>query len=382
MKKHYLLPSLFVLLLATFAFFSCNHDENEDEYLPVSPVVLDVTQVPYPKLSDYKFFEGEIKNLEPAYKVLPYKPASELFTDYAHKKRFVWMPAGAKATYNGDDNVLEFPVGAVLIKNFYYDELLPSHEKRIIETRLLIKQSETTYDTDGNPTSSGWHAYDYIWNEEQTEAFLDVEGNGSFVPLSFVENGQTKEAFYKIPSASECRTCHKINVNQTLNGEIMIPIGVKPQNLNNVFDYGTSQRNQLQKWVAEGYLESNIPSEIVSTVDYKDASQPLELRVRSYLDINCAHCHRVGGHCDYTNMRFNFSNSDLGQLGVCMTPQFNVEGLPFVLNAGDANNSELIYRINSTDGSVMMPFIGRSVVHEEAVALLSEWVNSLDQTCD
>lgn len=381
MKRNYLLLSLLITLLASFAFYSCNSDEDEDDYVPVSPVVLDVTQVPYPKLSDYKFFEGDLKDLVPAYKVLPYKPASELFTDYAHKKRFVWMPPGVKASYNGDDNTLEFPVGAVLIKNFYYEEILPSHEKRIIETRLLIKTHETTFDGEGNPTNSGWQAYDYIWNEDQTEAFLDVEGNGVFIPLSFVEGGQTKEAYYKIPSSSECRTCHKINVNQTLNGEIMIPIGVKPQNLNNVFDYGTSQRNQLQKWIAEGYLENNIPSNILSTVNYSDPSQPLELRARSYVDINCAHCHRIGGHCDYTDMRFNFSNTNLADLGVCMTPQFNVEGLPFVINGGSALNSELVYRINSTDGSVMMPFIGRSIVHEEGVALMSDWINSLEH-CD
>lgn len=96
MKRNYLLLSLLATVLASFAFYSCNSDEDEDDYVPVSPVVLDVTQVPYPKLSDYKFFEGDLKDLVPAYKVLPYKPASELFTDYAHKKRFVWMPPGVR----------------------------------------------------------------------------------------------------------------------------------------------------------------------------------------------------------------------------------------------------------------------------------------------
>jgi hypothetical protein len=27
-------------------------------------------------------------------------------------KRFVWMPEGTHATYNGDENIFEFPVGA------------------------------------------------------------------------------------------------------------------------------------------------------------------------------------------------------------------------------------------------------------------------------
>lgn len=383
MKKNYLLLCFVAIILGAGIFISCNHDDNEDEYLPVSPVVLDVTQVPYAKLSDYHFFDGgELKELSPSYKVLPYRPASELFTDYAHKKRFVWMPQGTKATFNGNDNTLEFPVGAVLIKNFYYDDVLPDHTTKIIETRILIKKREPQYNDDGDEINSGWEPYVYIWNDAQTEAFLDTEQQGVFVPVSFMHNGQQKDAFYKIPADTECRTCHKINLNETLNGEIVIPVGVKPQNLNYVYDYGTSQRNQLEKWVAEGYLENNIPATISSTVDYNDTSKPLELRARSYMDINCAHCHRQGGHCDYVNVRFNFSNSDPETVGICATPLFNVDNLPYVINAGNAANSEIIHRISSTDGSVMMPFIGRSIVHEEGVQLMTDWINSMQNHCN
>ncbi|RZJ71823.1 hypothetical protein [Flavobacterium sp.] len=383
MKKNYLLLCFIAIVSAAGVFVSCNRDEDEDEYLPVSPVVLDITQVPYAKLSDYHFFdEGELKELKPSYKVLPYKPASELFTDYAHKKRFVWMPNGVKATFNGNDNTLEFPVGAVLVKNFYYDDVLPNHETKIIETRIMIKKREAVQDPQGNTTDSGWEPYVYIWNDEQTEAFLDTELQGSFIPLSFMHNGQQKDAYYKIPADTECRTCHKLNPNGVLNGEVVVPIGTKPQNLNYTYNYGTSQRNQLEKWVAEGYLDANIPASIVSTVDYNDTSKSLEMRARSYIDINCAHCHRAGGHCAYVDVRFNFSNTDPQVGGICMTPLFNVENLPYIMSAGDAANSELIYRINSTDGSVMMPYIGRSIVHEEGVQLMSDWINSMQNHCE
>jgi hypothetical protein len=135
MKKNYLQSAL-LLFFAAVAMISCT-GSNEDEYEPVSPVVLDVTQVPYARLSDYKFFLGELKNLEPAYRVIPYKPSSELFSDYAHKKRFVWMPSGAMATYDGDGNVLDFPVGAVLIKTFYYEDVLPSHTQKLSKRACL-----------------------------------------------------------------------------------------------------------------------------------------------------------------------------------------------------------------------------------------------------
>lgn len=376
MRKNYLLSLLF--LFTCVLLDSCSSQDENNEYIPLSPVVLDVTQVPYAKLSDYKFFTGEMKNMEPAYRVIPYKPSSELFSDYAHKKRFIWMPSGVQATYDGDDNAFDFPVGSVLIKTFYYEDVLPSHTQKIIETRLLVKVAEEITAGQGTP-NSGWRYYDYIWNEDQTDATLETSGNGTFTPIMFVENGVTKSTNYKTPAATECATCHKINRQQT--GEIVVPIGVKPQNLNNIYDYGTSQRNQLQKWQSVGYLDNTLPSHINSTVDWRDTSKSLELRARSYIDINCAHCHREGGHCDYVNMRFNFSNPDLNAFGVCMVPSHIINGLPYVITAGDFDQSELGVRISSTEASVRMPIIGRTLVHEEGVQLMKDWINSLQNPC-
>ena len=112
MKKTYLLFSLLFALIGIV--LSCS--KTEEEYVIV-PVVK--SEMPYAKLSDYGFFTGTLKNFMPATNVLPYEPASSLFADFAHKKRFLYMPQGTKATYNGDGNVLEYPVGAVLIKSFY-----------------------------------------------------------------------------------------------------------------------------------------------------------------------------------------------------------------------------------------------------------------------
>ncbi|MCX6184692.1 MAG: hypothetical protein NTX74_06555, partial [Flavobacterium sp.] len=324
-----------------------------------------------PKLSDYHFFVGELKNQNPAYAVLPYQPASSLFSDYAHKKRFVWLPKNTKASYNGAENVLEFPVGAVLIKTFYYDNVQPANTTKIIETRLLIRKAD------------GWKLYDYIWNEQQTEAYLDTDGNGVFVPVTWIENGSTKSTTYKIPSQTECVTCHKINPTQSANGEKETPIGPKPQNLNTLYNYGTTTKNQLEKWKQMGYINNTLPalSSIYSTVDWRDTSKPLALRARSYIDMNCAHCHRVGGHCDYVPQRFDFSNTNNYTLGVCLTPLFQVPDHPYVVNAGNADQSELVYRIDTNEGSEMMPIIGRTLIHDEGVQLIKDWINSLDPTC-
>ncbi len=366
-KKIYLIGSL---ILSSIMLFSCNDDDSNYTEIPVSPVVVNLSQVPYSKLSDYKFFNGEIKNQIPSLDVLPYEPTSSLFADYAHKKRFVWMPKNTKATYNGDDNILDFPIGTVLIKTFYYNNVKPNNTTKIIETRLLIKKAD------------GWKAYDYIWNNEQTEANLDTEEQGVFIPIEWTENGISKSTTYKIPSQTECLTCHKINPNQTTNGEITIPIGPKPQNLNSDFNYGNETKNQLEKWKSVGYLDANMPTNIKSTVNWEDTSKSLELRARSYIDINCAHCHRTGGHCDYVAMKFNFSNTNLNDFGLCMTPLFTIDNGPFVINGGNANRSELIQRIETTEGASMMPIIGRTLIHEEGVQLMKDWINSINTTCN
>ena len=112
MKKNKVFFTLIFFLSFTLCLVSCSNQDNE--YVPVSPVLVDLTQVPYAKLSDYKFFEGELKLQNPSLNVIPFEPASSLFTDYAHKKRFVWMPSNVKASYDGDDNVLNFPIASLL----------------------------------------------------------------------------------------------------------------------------------------------------------------------------------------------------------------------------------------------------------------------------
>jgi uncharacterized repeat protein (TIGR03806 family) len=374
MKKHYLLLTLTILSIGMF--WACS--DSDDEYIPVSPVIVDLTQVPYPKLSDYKFFEGDLKNQIPALNVIPYAPASSLFTDYAHKKRFVWMPSGTKGTYVADSKVFELPVGAVLIKTFYYDNVQPSNTTRIIETRLMIRKA------------TGWIFADYVWNEDQTEAYFDLAG--SFTAISWKdENNVIKSANYKIPTEVQCIICHKEKqMENNVEVTVHLPIGIKPQNLNFNYNYGNETKNQLTKWIEQGYLESNfsLPTPENTTVDYNDTSKSLELRARSYVDINCAHCHQQDRHCDYRPMRFDFKDTGdtngLTNMGVCVNTSDMQDfdpALDKVVNPENPGKSMMYYRLNTTNQAYRMPLHGRTIIHEEGVALIEQWINSL-HPCD
>ncbi len=378
MRKYYILISVFVVVLSVV--ISCTQFDDTTEYTPVSPVQVDLTLVPYPVLSDYHFFEGEMKNQIPALNVLPYKPASSLFSDYAHKKRFVWMPPGLSATYNSDSTTLELPVGAALIKTFYYDNVqnvTPVGATRIVETRIMIRKA------------TGWIFANYVWNAAQTEAYFDL--NGSFTPITWIdENNVEKTVNYRIPNDAQCIVCHK--KREIIGGnsvETYVPIGIKPQNLNFGYTYSTTARNQLSKWIEQGYLQNNFtfPTVANSTINYEDTSKPLLLRARSYVDINCAHCHQDNRHCDYRPMRFAFTETanNPTNMGVCVETQ-DMQDFPSslskIVTPGNINRSMMYYRLNTTDEAIRMPLHGRTIIHDEGIALIQAWINSLPGTCD
>ncbi len=355
-SNNYFLFLLFLILVA------CNSNESEN-YTPVptSPVVLNLESVPYAQLSDYHFFQGNLKDQNPSYGVIPYKPASELFTDYAEKSRFIWLPKGTKATYVNDIQNLNLPIGSALIKNFYYNNVQPANVTKIIETRVMIRKS------------SGWIFAEYVWNDEQTDALL--QSTGSSIPISWKDNDNVIQTIdYQIPTPNQCMTCHS-------NNETAIPIGIKPQNLNCNYTYAEGSQNQLQKLIDFGYLENNLPVAINSIVDYKDTSKSLDLRVRSYFDINCAHCHSDGGSASYFPLlRLAFSETeDPEKMGVCVAASSQIPGLPRgkIVNPGNSAESYLYFSMNTNLTFNRMPRIGRTIIHKEGIQLVEQWINSL-----
>ena len=345
------------ILLVSIAFSSCS---SNDDYVEIPQLPVSIGESLYPKLSDYNFFKGDIKLQNPSDEILPFAPLSTLFTDYAKKKRFVFMPKNTKATYLGDDESLNFPVGAAIIKTFYYDAVLPSNNARIIETRLMIKRD------------TGWVFAEYVWNDEQTEAYLQM--GGSTTAVSFKHNGITQNINYEIPSESQCATCHN-------SGDQPLPIGTKPQNLNNSYLYADGSKNQLTKWIEKGFLTDNLPANINSVIDYNDTSKDLNLRARSYFDINCAHCHHEDGSAYYVDLRFGFSQStDLSNLGVYQAAGIPVPGVShgLIVAPNNAAESSLYYMMGTNNPAIKMPRLGRTIVDQEGLALVEAWINSLD----
>ena len=213
-----------------------------------------------------------------------------------------------------------------------------------------------------------------IRDRDQTEASFGLDG--SVVDISWLQNGEERNISYRIPSASECLTCHKIS-------DGAIPNGVKPRNINKTLDYRTNSMNQLDKWMEMGYLNS-YPTDLEAVANWKDLSEPLERRVRSYIDINCAHCHSDNTHCEYRPIRLSYeATEDLANMGVCLTPDTNLgNGTDLIINPGNISRSVLHFRMTSNEEQYRMPLIGRSIVHDEAIEMIEEWIISLDDNCN
>jgi len=318
---------------------------------------VDLSSWGHTTLSAYGFFTGALKNLEPAEGVVLYDLNSALFTDYAMKKRFVKIPKGHAARYHPTE-VLEFPEGTVLIKNFFYpaDFRKPKEKIRILETRLLMLQ-------DGQ-----WKPLPYIWNEEQTEAHLDIAGKT--VPLSWIHtDGAIRNVNYSIPNVNQCKGCHAKN-------ERVVPIGPTARQLNGRLP-GTEQ-TQLIAWQKQGLLQQ-VPEAhtLPRLAAYDDVHEPVADRARAWLEINCAHCHRPDGPAKTSGLHLLASVTQSTALGIGKAPVAAGKGSGgrlFSIVPGKPDESILQYRIESTHPGSMMPELGRTLVHTEGVALVRQWI--------
>ena len=115
-------------------------------------------------------------------------------------------------------------------------------------------------------------------------------------------------------------------------------------------------------------------------VDWEDDSYSLDERVRSYLDINCGHCHISTGGANSTGLYLDLTESRPTHLGINKKPVATGRGsggLEYSISPGEAQDSILLYRMISTDPGVMMPESGRSLSHYEAIEMIAEWIEEM-----
>ncbi len=349
-----------ICVSALALFVACNQGQPKETTLGGTPTA----SVGPQKLSEYGFFTGNMADLVPAKGVLPYDLATPLFSDYAHKARFVKFPEGAAPAPFNDSNVLALPVGTILVKTFYYptDMRDESKGRRLMETRLLVHEE------------AGWKALPYIWNDEQTEAVLEITGGRKDVSWVHID-GSTRNLNYVIPNMNQCKGCHIKDGN-------MVPIGPKARNLNKDYTYAEGAQNQLLKWHEAGILAELPPIASVTKLPIWGVanSGTLNEKARAYLDINCAHCHQSGAPANTSGLLLDYHQQNPAALGILKSPVAAGRGSGghlYDIDPGHPEKSILLFRMDSEDPGIMMPELSRKLIHKEGVELIREWIVSM-----
>lgn len=277
---------------------------------------------------------------------LPYATGSRLWSDHAVKYRAAALPDSTQAESVADGD-LDFPVGSVLVKHFELNNTL-------IETRLYMHHLD------------GWTGYSYEWLNDQSDAILLADGKDKAV------NGPNGSQIWHYPSRAECDQCHTQAAGKSL--------GLEALQLNSDYTYASTSRNanQLSTLAAiEVITEPPADAFDQSLVSLNDSNFDKIIRARSYLHSNCSQCHRPDGGNSNMDMRFSTAFADMQLCNV--NPQSGNLGN---MNAkrlvpGSADDSLLIERMKRLDEHRMPP-LASNLVHNEAVELLSDWVNALN----
>ena len=321
-------------------------------------------------LSQTGAFGSDPSTLTPSSALIPYTVNAPLWSDNAVKTRWMSVPNdGAPFTAGetvgfANTGAWSFPIGTVFVKHFELpiDQTNPAVRKRL-ETRFLVHANDGSY-----------YGLTYKWRADNSDADLLPAGLNETIPITTATG--TSSQTWSYPSRQDCIVCHNPNAGSVL--------GARTCELNGLFEYPAPGMadNQLRALSHIGLfttapIESSIPT-LPKSASIHDSSASLELRVRSYLDSNCAHCHRPNGVRANFDARLETPLVFQGLIGGALNDPLGIVGAQLIVPR-DVNRSMLRHR-DSLLGTNQMPTLARNVVDADYISVLSQWINSLPLT--
>jgi putative heme-binding domain-containing protein len=327
----------------------------------------------------------------PAPGVLPFSINAPQWSDGALAERFVGVPGAGTVHFSSEPKPvpgsmftrrIEFPENSVLVKTLSLElERGNPASRRRVETQVLH--------FDGRD----WRGYTYEWNDDQTDAVL-VEGEGKTRVVLMADAaapGGKRQQSWHFPSRTECLRCHNPWSENALSFNI-------PQ-LNREHDFGGITDYQIRTFRHIGLVEelpggersvgtaasrppAKSPEQLPRYVDPYDATAEINERGRTYLHINCAHCHRNGGGGSaYVHLPYDIPLNETRSLGV--RPSQGTFGIhdARIIAPGDPFRSVLYFRMAKL-GPGHMPHIGTSVVDQRGLSLIHDWIRQLPPRLD
>ncbi|MGK3961135.1 hypothetical protein WMF01_11210 [Sorangium sp. So ce1667] len=299
---------------------------------------------------------GDFDRREPACGVLEYKPAIELWSDSAAKRRFVSIPAGQKVDAS-DPDAFKFPEGTQFWKEFR----VPGADGalQLAETRLLRK------------TADGWLYTSYVWSEDGREAIQMQNDTG--VP-------DVRGTGHTVPTRDQCKECHSGRADYVLGWDaLMLGPGAE----------GLTRETLVEAGLIEGggQLALAIPGDEV------------EREALGYMHANCGvSCHNdsVDAPARDTGLYLRLEAADLGSVattdavrtGMNKRPAENAkyEGLEntdpsywYDIRPGDPARSLLVARQVLRGFEGQMPRIGTHKIDDAGVQAVTRWIQSMKE---
>jgi uncharacterized repeat protein (TIGR03806 family) len=302
---------------------------------------------------------ADAAHLLPAEGLLPYDIIFPFWSDGAQKSRWMAPPAEGKIGFSATGE-WTFPKGTVFVKHFELptDESRPEVRRRL-ETRLLVCDDE-----------GGVYGASYKWRSDGSDADLLTSNLLEAIVVRTAAGVRTQNWYY--PSRQDCLVCH------TRNAGLVLGVKTRQMNRDHRFPSGKTD-NQLRAWNSLGLFASNLEESALAAcpklVRPDDTSRSLEDRARSYLDANCAHCHRPGGTVAFFDARYDAPASRQNLVDCPVLLDEGIDGARAIAPK-DIWRSILFLRVTSMD-ALKMPPLAHEVADQTGASLLGQWIESM-----
>ncbi len=304
----------------------------------------------------------------PAAGLIPYQLNAPMWSDGAQESSFMAVPNRGENITPEEQLRLrptgfwKFPDGTIFIKNLdlVVDERHPDTETRRLETQILVRDN-----------SGAVYGATYKWRPDNRDADLVTAGLSEDIAITNTTSVRTQTWYYASPA--DCLTCHTSGAGYVL--------GVNARQLNGEFTYPATgvTDNQIRTLNRLGLFSPAIDETKIAGFPklsmLGDLKAPQEQRVRSYLDVNCAECHRPGGVGNY-DARYDTPVADQHIINFPAAVTLGLKDARIVAPS-DTGRSVLYQRLTSDVATVKMPPLSHNQVDRKAVLLVRDWINNL-----
>jgi hypothetical protein len=288
-----------------------------------------------------------------------YRPQYELWSDGAHKDRYIYLPPNAHIDTSNPDR-WNFPEGTRIYKTF-------SVNGKKIETRVIEK-------VEPDASFASWIFTAYAWQPDQVSIIAAPAGE-----TNWLNSG------HDIPDATQCKTCHTMQGLDAVNGFGAIQ-------LNHAEDGSLTLKQLLSRNLLVNGTGGALNVSLTNSTIPGDAVTQAGL---GYLHANCGSCH--GGLMPRANMKLwstvgtsSLADTELMKTASCeclqlWTGRRNKSGVPYTLRIAPGHSavSGVIGRMHVRGAGEQMPPLGTNVVDDTGVAAVSAMIDALSSdSCD